>query len=542
MQVSNRGGGAGLREFEPVIGLEVHAQLRTATKIFCSCAVRFGEPPNSLTCPVCLGMPGVLPVLNRQAVALAMRLALAVGCEVRRRSIFARKNYFYPDLPKGYQISQFDQPLAEHGRLEIEVGGATRAIGITRVHMEEDAGKLIHEGPLAVPDATLADYNRAGTPLIEIVGEPDLRSPEEAYAYLTALKSVLTYTGVCDGNMEEGSLRCDANVSIREKGSAPFGTRVELKNLNSFRNVERALRFEIARQEEVVRSGGSIPQETLLWDADAGVTRSMRSKEEAHDYRYFPDPDLLPLVVSEEWVEEVRRTIPELPAARRARFVAELGLAEADAHLLTLEKPLADWFEAVVQGGGPGPEQDRREGPAPQPGDPAGSKPAKTGPRVEAAGAPAFAIPPREAAKRVLREIMSKLKEEGLSPAALADRYPARYLAALIGMQLDGTISGTSAVEVFERSWRMAGEPGGKGADPEAIVAELGLGQISDEGPLVAAVEAVIAASPKQVGQFRAGKESVFGYFVGQVMKATGGRANAATVNRLLRERLAKPE
>src|SRR5262245_60738656 len=382
-------------EFEPVIGLEVHAQLRTRTKIFCGCAVRFGEPPNALTCPVCLGMPGALPVLNRHAVALALRMSAAVDGRGRPRSVFARKNYFYPDLPKGYQISQFELPLSEGGAVAIEHAGGTRAIPLRRIHMEEDAGKLIHEGPLAVDGATLVDLNRAGVPLIEIVGEPELHSPGEAYAYLTRLKSLLTYLDVCDGNMEEGSLRCDANVSIREKGTTALGTRVELKNLNSFRNVERALKYEIARQEELVVGGGRVVQETLLWDAEAGRTRSMRSKEEAHDYRYFPDPDLLPLEVTEAWIEEVRRSLPELPAARKARFVSTLGISEADAEILTLEKPIADYFEAAIAGG---------------PAGAGGGKP----------------LPAREVAKRVLREIMAKIKEEGIEPAALEARYPAR--------------------------------------------------------------------------------------------------------------------
>ncbi len=444
--------------YEPVIGLEVHAQLRTATKIFCSCRNRFGDAPNTNVCPVCLGLPGALPVLTRQAVSLALRAALATQCTVHETSIFARKNYFYPDLPKGYQISQYERPLATNGHIEIPVGaGAFRRVRIHRIHMEEDAGKLLHEGLPWSAEKSGVDFNRSGVPLIEIVSAPDLHSAEEAHDYLTALKAVLLYAGVSDCNMEEGSLRCDANVSVRARGTETLGTRAEVKNVNSFRNVARAIDHEIARQSALVSAGGRVVQETRLWNADRGETFSMRSKEDAHDYRYFPEPDLPPLVVDDEWLREVRASLPELPADKRKRFVAAYKLPEYDAGVLTLAPEVADYFEAVA----------RARGNA------------------------------KAASNWVMTEVLRKVKDDD-RPLSASPVPPAR-LAELIQLVDGGAITGTSAKVVFERMWT-----GGE----------------------------------DQVATYRKGKTSTLGWFVGQVMRKTGGKANPQLVNALLKKAL----
>jgi aspartyl-tRNA(Asn)/glutamyl-tRNA(Gln) amidotransferase subunit B len=477
---------AALGRLEPVIGLEVHCQLETATKIFCGCANRFGDPPNTNVCPVCLGLPGTLPVLSRQAVALAVRAALATGCEVQERSIFARKNYFYPDLPKGFQISQYDRPLALAGRVELPGGGG---VSLQRIHMEEDAGKLLHEGFSWSDSMSGVDFNRAGVPLIEIVTEPEIRSAEEAHAYLSELKALLVYAGVSDCNMEQGSLRCDANVSLRPRGSRTLGTRTEIKNLNSFRHVARAIEHETRRQAALIEAGHAVVQETRLWDADRNETQPMRSKEEAEDYRYFPEPDLAPLVVEAALLEAQRSALPELPPARRRRFAEALGLPEYDAGVLTLEPEVADYFEEVA----------------------------------------GLCGSPKAASNWVMNEVLRKLKEEtGTRPG---ERVPAPQLASLIGMVEREELSGRQAKDVFEELW-------GSGEGPEAIVSRRGLRQLSDAGALERAVAEVIATSPEQVATYKGGKRGTLGWFVGQVMKKTGGRANPRLVNRLLREAL----
>ncbi|HET9480323.1 MAG TPA: Asp-tRNA(Asn)/Glu-tRNA(Gln) amidotransferase subunit GatB [Candidatus Polarisedimenticolia bacterium] len=483
-----RGAGAP-SAFEPVIGLEVHAQLKTASKIFCGCPTRFGAPPNANVCPVCLGMPGVLPVLNRRAVEFALKAALATGCRVNARSIFARKNYFYPDLPKGYQISMYETPLAEHGSVPIEVDGATRTIGLTRIHMEEDAGKLVHEGMPDSASRSYVDFNRSGVPLIEIVSEPDITSPEEAHAYLTRLRSILVYLDVCDGNMEEGSLRCDANVSIRPKGSKKFGVKVEIKNLNSFRNVVRALEHEIERQAAALAAGEPIVQQTRLFDADRGVTEPMRSKEEAMDYRYFPEPDLPPLEIDEGWLEQVRTGLPELPQARRERFLSGYGLSPQDASFLTLERPIADYFETAAAASGNA----------------------------------------KATANWLGSELTGRLNAAGLGIGASPVK--AESLGALVRLIDDGTISGKIAKAVFDEMFAGGGEP----AD---IIKAKGLVQITDASQLAAVVDQVMAGNPSQVELYRKGKTATLGWFVGQVMKATGGKANPALVNQLLKEKL----
>ncbi len=475
-------------EYEPVIGLEVHAQLTTQSKIFCGCTTKFGNPPNSNTCPVCLGMPGVLPVLNRKAVEYALKVGLAAGSEIRRRSLFARKNYFYPDLPKGYQISMYDHPLCVGGGITAETRGGRRRIGLTRIHLEEDAGKSIHAAGDG-EDRTLIDLNRAGVPLIEIVTEPDVRSPEEAHDFLAALRTLLLHLRVCDGNMEEGSLRCDANVSLRPEGSRDLGTKIELKNLNSFRYIQRALQHEIERQGGVLRGGGVLVQESRLYDPAADATLPMRSKEEAHDYRYFPEPDLPPLIVDEAWIEEIRRGLPELPLARRDRLIRDYALPAYDVDVLTTTPDLADYFEAAA--------------------------------RASAS--------PKLASNWVMGEVLRKLKEERREIVSCP--LPPERLAELIGLVAAGTLSGTMAKEVFEEIW-------GRPRPPAEIVRERGLSQISDEAELLAAVDSVIAAHPEALAQYRAGKAATFGFFMGQVMKATGGKANPAAVRGLLEKRL----
>jgi aspartyl-tRNA(Asn)/glutamyl-tRNA(Gln) amidotransferase subunit B len=480
-----------MARYEAVIGLEVHAQLQTKTKAFCACSTRFGDAPNSNTCPVCLGLPGALPVLNKRALELALRASLAIGCAIQPRSRFARKNYFYPDLPKGYQISMYELPLATNGALEIELDGSTKRIGITRLHMEDDAGKSLHEG---FPDSdrwSYIDFNRCGVPLIEIVSEPDLRAPAEAYAYLTALKQILEYTEVSDCNMEEGSLRCDANVSVRLRGAPKFGTKAEVKNLNSFRYLTHALEYEIERQIGVLESGGTITQETRLWNVAAGRTEPMRSKEFAHDYRYFPDPDLLPVAVSEATIAGVRRLMPELPAAKIARFVREYGIAPYDAGVLTATVALADYFEAVVK-----------------------------------AGAPA-----KSAASFISVELLRRLNDAGkeiaecpVAPAALA---------ALLATVEKGEITASSGKKVLGKMFET-----GKGA-AEIIAAE-GLSQITDTSAIEAIARQVVARSPDNLAKYRSGNEGVFKFFVGQVMRETRGQANPQAVNEILKRVLSE--
>lgn len=473
-------------EYEPVIGLEVHAQLLTDTKIFCSCSTKFGAAPNSHTCPICLGMPGVLPVLNKKVVEFAIRMSIATNCRINGENVFARKNYFYPDLPKGYQISQYAQPLAEHGYVDIELDGETKRIGITRIHMEEDAGKLVHD---EYNPSSYIDLNRTGVPLIEIVSEPDMRSPEEGAAYLKRLHEILVYLEICDGNMEEGSFRCDANVSLRPKGTSAFGTRTELKNMNSFRNVQRALEYEIKRQQYILEDGREVIQETRLWDDTQGVTNPMRGKEEAHDYRYFPDPDLIPIVVDEAWTAEIKAGLPELPLEKRQRFVQEYQIPPYDAGVLTASRPLADYYEEVVR---------------------------LTGKPKAASNWIMGEV------TRFLNEAKRSIRECPITPAALAE---------MILLIEDGTISGKMAKEIVEDMYAT-------GKSTKTIIAEKGMVQITDEGALTKTIKEIIAANPAQLAQYRAGKEKVFGFFVGQAMKATQGKANPQLINELLRKLL----
>ena len=474
-------------EYESVIGLEVHAQLLTRSKLFCSCAAVFQADPNEQTCPICLGMPGVLPVLNRQAVEFAIRTGLAMQGQVTPVSRFARKNYFYPDLPKGYQISQYEEPLIAGGGLSVDVDGTSKHIRLIRIHLEEDAGKSIHGEHLADPSKSYVDLNRTGVPLLEIVSEPDLHSPEEARAYLQKLKTILEYIEVCDGNMEEGSLRCDANVSLRPKGIETLGTRTEIKNVNSFRNVQRALEYEIERQAEVLDSGGRVVQETRLFDANRGVTLPMRSKEEAHDYRYFPEPDLVPLRIDQEWIERVRQDLPELPDARRRRFVTHYSLPDYDADVLTASRALADYYEATVR----------------------------------------LYNQPKVVSNWVMGDVIRELNRQHHTPQQ-APVTPA-HLADMLHLIDEGVLSGKIAKTVFEEMYR-TGKPA------RAIVAEQGLVQMSDSTALEAVIHKVLADHAAQVEAYRAGKQQVFGFFVGQTMKATQGKANPALVNELLRK------
>jgi aspartyl-tRNA(Asn)/glutamyl-tRNA(Gln) amidotransferase subunit B len=475
-------------EWEAVIGLEIHTQLATKSKIFSGAATAYGALPNTQACAVDLGLPGVLPVLNKEAVRMAAKFGLAIGANVSRRSVFARKNYFYPDLPKGYQISQYELPIVARGQIDIELeDGSIKTIGITRAHLEEDAGKSLHED---FHGMTGIDLNRAGTPLLEIVSEPDMRSAKEAVAYMKKIHSLVTYLGICDGNMQEGSFRCDANVSVRPKGQEKFGTRAELKNINSFRFVEKAINFEIERQIDVIEGGGKVAQETRLYDADKDQTRSMRSKEEANDYRYFPDPDLLPVVIEESFLNEVKATLPELPDAKRQRFVEQFGLSHYDAGVLTASRELADYFEAVV-----------------------------TVSNGEA----------KLAANWVMGELSGALNKNDLD--ITASPVSAAQLGGMILRITDNTISGKIAKEVFEAMWNGEG-------DADAVIAAKGLKQITDSSAIESIIDGIVAANAGQVAQYRAGQEKVFGFFVGQVMKATQGKANPQQVNELLKQKL----
>ncbi|MFO8058626.1 MAG: Asp-tRNA(Asn)/Glu-tRNA(Gln) amidotransferase subunit GatB [bacterium] len=476
--------------YEAVIGLEVHAQLFTRSKIFCGCSTEFGAPPNTHVCPVCLGLPGVLPVLNRRVVEMALTSAVALNFQVQERSIWERKNYFYPDLPKGYQISQYAYPLARHGFIEIKTGDKDKRVGITRLHLEEDAGKLVHsEDAFSRATASFVDFNRSGVPLMEIVSEPDLRSAEEAGAYLRALRNVLVYLEVCDGNMEQGSLRCDANVSVRPPGRDDMGTRTEIKNMNSFRNVEHALSYEIKRQAKVLEAGKQVVQETRLWDDREGKTVSMRGKEESHDYRYFPDPDLLPLVIDSDWTERVRKTLPELPMEKQKRFVSDYGIPDYDAGVLTSERDLADYYEAAV----------------------------KTGADA------------KKTANWVMSELLRELKEDDRSIVDCP--VSAEKLGALVRMIDSGEITGKIGKTVFAEMYKT-------GKSPAEVIEEQGLKPMADEGEVGNICDKVIEENPKQVKQYQEGKQKVLGFFVGQVMKATGGKADPQVVNRMLKQKL----
>ncbi|PIR20448.1 MAG: Asp-tRNA(Asn)/Glu-tRNA(Gln) amidotransferase GatCAB subunit B [Deltaproteobacteria bacterium CG11_big_fil_rev_8_21_14_0_20_47_16] len=474
-------------EFECVIGLEVHAQLLTKTKLFCNCPTTFGAPPNSHICPVCTGQPGALPVLNRKAVEFAIRAGLATHCTIDEHSVFARKNYFYPDLPKGYQISQYDRPICREGVVEIEWNDQIKSIQLIRIHMEEDAGKLVHD--YGNPDASHVDLNRACVPLIEIVSGPDIRSAQEAVVYLKTLRNILMYLEVCDGNMQEGSLRCDANVSVRPKGESKLGTRTELKNLNSFRSVERAIEFEIKRQIEVIEDGEKVIQETRLWDDAKQESRSMRGKEEAHDYRYFPDPDLMPVTVTQEWIEDILSTLPELASAKAARFVKDYGIPEYDARILTAEKALAHYYEEALK----------------------------------------HYNQPKKIANWIITELLGRLNANN---ATIEDaKIKPTQIAALVKLIDDDVISGKIAKDVIVEMFDT-------GNDPEAIVKAKGLVQVSDTGAIEAAIADILAKNPDNVASYKSGKTQVFGFFVGQVIKAMQGKANPKVVNELLRKHL----
>jgi len=477
-----------LMPYEAIIGLEVHAQLLTKSKIFCNCSTKFGAQPNSHVCPVCMGMPGILPVLNKKVVEFALKMALATHCRINFYSVFARKNYFYPDLPKGYQISQYEHPLAEDGWVEIEVNGQKKQIGILRIHMEEDAGKLMHDPHKPI---SYVDFNRTGVPLIEIVSKPDIRTPEEGVAYLKKLRSILRYLEICDGNMEEGSFRCDANISLRLANAEKFGVRTELKNMNSFKHVQRALAYEIERQRSILEQGGNVIQETRLWDENRGITRSMRGKEEAHDYRYFPDPDLMPVVIDKKWIEEIEKTLPELPDVKKERFKQVYGLPEYDAEVLTSEKELAEYFERVVKWGSDA----------------------------------------KLASNWLMSEVLRKLNQQKQEITACP--ITPKDLAELLQLIQKGTISGKIAKVVFEEMYS-SGKPASQ------IVREKGLVQITDQAVLEKIAQKIIESYPKEVEQYKAGKEKLLGFFVGQMMKQTKGKANPQLVNKIFKKLLQK--
>jgi aspartyl-tRNA(Asn)/glutamyl-tRNA(Gln) amidotransferase subunit B len=476
-------------DFEGVMGLEVHAHLLTDSKIFCGCSTKFGAEPNSHTCPTCMGLPGALPVLNKKVVDFAIKVGLALHCDINRRSIFARKNYYYPDLPKGYQISQYEEPLCIDGYLDIYLNGTKKRIRIKRVHMEEDAGKLVHEATIETSSYSLVDYNRSSVPLLEIVSDPDIRTPEEAVAYLRMLRDVLIYLEICDGNMEEGSFRCDANVSVRRRGDETLGTRAELKNLNSFRFIERSLDYEIKRQIAVIQGGGEIVQETRLFNADEGITYSMRGKEEAHDYRYFPEPDLLPLTVDDGWIEKVRNVLPELPMEKMERFMGEYHLPRYDVEILVSDMNLANYFEEVMR----------------------------------------LFPEPKTVSNWIMTELLRELKDGDISPKD--SPLPPAHLAELLSLIKDDTISIKIGKEIFPDLCKT-------GISPRQLVKEKGLLQISDESALAATIDQVLARYPKEVEQFKAGKDKLIGFFVGQVMKETKGKANPKLLNELLLSRL----